>query len=83
MQAYAGKVRTDLDHEALKPAAWRIDSFLDGEDSGDEGLGGLIGQHLVFRKDQADAMARTENVDDYSVRPPSAWSTCVPSLPAP
>ncbi len=26
-QAYAGRVRKDIDHEALKPAAWRIDAL--------------------------------------------------------
>ena len=66
-QAYAGKVRTDLDHDALKPPAWRVDNYLDGEDSADEGLGALVGQRLVFSKATQDAMARTETVDDYSV----------------
>ena len=26
-EAYAGRVRKDIDHEALKPAAWRIDAL--------------------------------------------------------
>ena len=76
MQAYAGKVRSELDHEALKPAAWRIDNYLEGEDSADEGLGALIGQRLVFNKNATDELARAENIDDYSVSRCSCRPDC-------
>ena len=42
LQAYAGKVRSDLDHNALKPAAWRVDNYLEGEDEADVGIGALV-----------------------------------------
>jgi len=32
-QAYAGRVREDIDHRALQPAAWRVDDYLDLDDS--------------------------------------------------
>ncbi len=32
---YAGKVRSDLDHRAYMPAAWRVDEYLDGEGEGE------------------------------------------------
>ena len=71
VQAYAGKVRADLDHNALKPAVWRVDNYLDGEDEADLGISALVGQRLVFAKNPAvkDEMARTEQVDDYLVGP--------------
>ena len=68
LQAYAGKVRTDIDHNAYKPAAWRVDSYLDEPD--DEDLVGSLKSHrLVFSKDNGavDAMARQEKLDDYKV----------------
>lgn len=73
MQAYAGKVREDIDHEMLKPAAWRADNYLEGDDDADNAdIGSLIRGGLRFAKVPAanDHMARREDVDDYSVRPP-------------
>lgn len=68
MQAYAGKVRTDIDHNAYKPAAWRVDSYLDEPDEEDL-VGSLRSHRLVFSKDSGavDAMARNEKLDDYKV----------------
>ncbi|KAK9819770.1 hypothetical protein WJX72_002180 [[Myrmecia] bisecta] len=68
---YDGKVRTDIDHDLLKPAAWRVDSYLDEEE--DIGFEGLRSHTLKFAKDpnKKDAMARTENVDDYVVHDPT------------
>ncbi len=34
VQAYDGKVRKDLDHDQLMPAAWRLEKYLDA-DGGD------------------------------------------------
>lgn len=70
VQAYAGKVRDDIDHEMLKPAAWRADNYLDGDDDADDAdIGLLIQGGLRFSKVPAanDHMARREDVDDYSV----------------
>ena len=69
-QAYAGKVRNDIDHEVLKPAAWRADNYLEGDDDADTAdVASLVRGGLHFSKELAarDAMARTEHVDDYSV----------------
>lgn len=71
MQAYAGKVRTDIDHDAYKPAAWRVDSYLDASDDDQDIIASLRSHKLVFSKDTArnDNMARQEKLDDYSVSP--------------
>lgn len=68
LQAYAGKVRKDIDHNAYKPAAWRVDSYLDESDEEDI-VGSLRSHRLVFSKDAGavDAMARQEKLDDYKV----------------
>ena len=72
MQAYAGKVRTDIDHNAYKPAAWRVDSYLDESDEEEDLVGSLRSHRLVFSKDNGavDAMARQEKLDDYKVEAP-------------
>lgn len=69
VQAYAGKVRTDIDHNAYKPAAWRVDSYLDESDVEEDLVGSLRSHRLVFSKDSGaiDAMARQEKLDDYKV----------------
>ncbi|KAL3146243.1 hypothetical protein ABBQ32_002946 [Trebouxia sp. C0010 RCD-2024] len=74
-EAYAGKVRTDIDHNAYKPAAWRVDSYLDEPDEEDL-VGSLRSHRLVFSKDNGavDAMARQEKLDDYKVLDPLAQS---------
>ncbi|MCJ1428370.1 hypothetical protein MMC29_006279, partial [Sticta canariensis] len=69
-EAYAGKVRNDIDHNQLKPAAWRADNYLD--DESDDDLDAIMRSGpLVFPKMPAknDDMARREDVDDYAVRP--------------
>ena len=33
MQAFAGRVREDINHRALQPAAWRVDDYLDLDDT--------------------------------------------------
>ena len=68
-QAYAGKVRTDIDHNSYKPAAWRVDSYLDASDDEQDVIESLRSHKLVFSKDTArnDHMARQEKLDDYSV----------------
>ena len=65
-QGYSGKIRADVDHEALKPAAWRVDSYLDGDE--DVSLASLRGHRLAFRTAPKDAMARSDNVDDLMVQ---------------
>lgn len=74
MQAYAGKVRSDIDHNAYKPAAWRVDSYLDESDEDEDLVGSLRSHRLVFSKDTGavDAMARQEKLDDYKVQ-----ATCI------
>ena len=69
-QAYAGKVRTDINHDAYKPAAWRVDSYLDESDDDQDVMTSLRSHRIVFSKDKSlsDAMARTEKADDYAVR---------------
>lgn len=61
-------MRTDIDHDAYKPAAWRVDRYLDGSDDEDI-IGSLRSHRLVFSNDKGgvDAMARTEKLDDYKV----------------
>ena len=72
VQAYAGKVRTDIDHNVYKPAAWRVDSYLDESDEEEDLVGSLRSHRLVFSKDggAVDAMARQEKLDDYKVLAP-------------
>ena len=69
-QAYAGRVRGDIDHEALKPAAWRVDGYLDGVEEEDLSLDALRGHRLAFPKapDPRDRMARRDDGDDLVVR---------------
>ena len=71
MQAYAGRVRTDIDHDSYKPAAWRVDSYLDASDDEQDVMVSLRSHKLVFSKDTArnDHMARQEKLDDYAVSP--------------
>ncbi|KAK9814959.1 hypothetical protein WJX73_003220 [Symbiochloris irregularis] len=74
-EAYAGKVREDIDHEMLKPAAWRADNYLEGDDEADQAdIASLVQGGVRFAKIPAanDHMARTEHVDDYSVYDPKA-----------
>lgn len=68
-QAYAGRVRGDIDHEALKPAAWRVDGYLDGVEEEDLSLDALRGHRLAFPKapDPRDRMARRDDGDDLVV----------------
>jgi hypothetical protein len=70
MQAYAGRVRGDVDHEALKPAAWRVDGYLEGVEEEDLSMDALRGHHLAFAKapDARDKMARRDDGDDLLVR---------------
>lgn len=70
-EGYAGKVRNDINHDAYKPAAWRVDKYLDGSDDEDI-IGSLRDHKLVFSNDKGatDAMARTEKLDDYLVLDP-------------
>ncbi|DBA82190.1 hypothetical protein WJX77_010418 [Trebouxia sp. C0004] len=74
-EAYAGKVRNDINHDAYKPAAWRVDRYLDGSDDEDI-IGSLRDHKLVFSNDKGatDAMARTEKLDDYLVLDPRGQS---------
>lgn len=63
-------MREDIDHEMLKPAAWRADAYLEGDDDADTAdLGALVRGGIKFSKEPAanDHMARREAVDDYSV----------------
>eukprot|EP00873_Tetraselmis_striata_P045241 jgi/Tetstr1/465505/TSEL_010174.t1 len=66
---YSGKVRDDIDHRMLMPAAWRVDDYLSIDDE-DDNLLDLKSHKLVFSKQQKDEMSRTENVDDYVVLDP-------------
>lgn len=68
---YDGKVRKDIDHRAYMPAAWRVDAYLEDE-SDDDTLASLRQHRLAFAKEQLDAMARRESVDDYEVYDPLA-----------
>ena len=70
MQAYDGKVRKDLDHDKLMPAAWRLEKYLDADGDGDDDLSldALRAHTLVYNKARpGDDMARTDNVDDLVV----------------
>lgn len=69
-QAYDGKVRKDLDHEQLMPAAWRLEKYLDADGDGDDDLSldALRAHKLVYNKARpGDDMARADNVDDLVV----------------
>lgn len=70
MQAYDGKLRRDVDHERLMPAAWRLEKYLDVEDDGDDlSLDALRAHRLVYNKDRpGDDMARKDTGDDLVVR---------------
>ena len=70
MQVYNGQVAKGVDHEALMPAAWRLDRYLDADVDGDEdiSLASLRGHRLTYDKSQQrDDMARNDNVDDLKV----------------
>ena len=70
MQAYNGQVAKGVDHEALMPAAWRLDKYLDADVDDDEdiSLASLRGHRLTYDKSQQrDDMARNDNVDDLKV----------------
>ncbi len=59
-----------MDHEALMPAAWRLDKYLDADVDEDEdiSLASLRGHRLTYDKSQQhDDMARNDNVDDLKV----------------
>ena len=70
MQVYNGQVAKGVDHEALMPAAWRLDKYLDADVDEDEdiSLASLRGHRLTYDKSQQhDDMARNDNVDDLKV----------------
>ncbi|KAG2482855.1 hypothetical protein HYH03_018246 [Edaphochlamys debaryana] len=76
-KAYAGQVRSDIDHRAYMPAAWRVDDYLaeDGEggegDAGGMTLAELRGHRFEAAKERRDAMSRDmDNLDDYVVYDP-------------
>lgn len=53
----------------MKPAAWRIESYLEGEDEADTAnIASLVRGGIRFAKLPKDEMTRQEDVDDYSVR---------------
>ena len=66
-------MRGDIDHEALKPAAWRVDGYLEGVEEEDLSLDALRGHRLAFptAPDPRDRMARRDDGDDLVVR---SWS---------
>jgi hypothetical protein len=68
VQAYDGKVASNIDHKAYMPAAWRVDEYLDGED--DISLADLGSHRLVFSKapNPGDDMARDMDRDDLEVQ---------------
>ena len=71
-------MRDDIDHEQLKPAAWRAENYLEGDDEADYDVEALVrAGPLKFPKmpDRNDHMARQEDVDDYAVRHCVAVST--------
>ena len=68
-QAYAGRVRKDIDHRALKPAAWRVDDYLTLDEDEAADLDDLRGHTLTFTRNGNDAMARDMDKDDLVVRP--------------
>ena len=70
MQVYNGQVAKDVDHEALMPAAWRLDRYLDADVDEDEdiSLASLRGHRLTYDKSQQrDDMARNDDVDNLKV----------------
>lgn len=70
---YAGEVRTDIDHRAYMPAAWRVDDYLGGEDEADAGgLAALRGHKLSFAKREGgrNEMEWQADADDYVVFDP-------------
>lgn len=68
LQAYNGKVRSDLDHDQLMPAAWRLEKYLDADDDEDIKLDSLRGHKLVYNKERpGDDMARRDDTDDLVV----------------
>ena len=81
VQAYAGKVRNDIDHEQLKPAAWRVDDYLEGDDEADYDIAAITrAGPFLFSKvpEKNDDMARREQVDDYSVSMHLLFAAAVP-----
>ncbi|CAK0747412.1 hypothetical protein CVIRNUC_001763 [Coccomyxa viridis] len=74
-EAYSGQVAKDVDHEALMPAAWRLDRYLDADVEADEdiSMASLRGHRLKYDKSlMRDDMARNDNVDDLKVEDPLA-----------
>ncbi|CAL5219052.1 g812 [Coccomyxa viridis] len=74
-EVYNGQVAKGVDHEALMPAAWRLDKYLDADVDEDEdiSLASLRGHRLTYDKSQQrDDMARNDNVDDLTVEDPLA-----------
>ena len=69
MQAYAGRVRNDIDHKALKPAAWRVDDYLNVDEDEAADLDDLRGHTLVFAKTGVDSMERNMDLDNLVVSP--------------
>ena len=74
-------MRTDIDHNAYKPAAWRIDDYLtiaDGDADDD-----IRGHVLTFAKEakRLDGMQRSDDVDDLVVRSASGSPFCVAVRP--
>lgn len=67
-QAYAGRVRKDIDHKALKPAAWRVDDYLTLDEDEAADLDDLRGHTLTFTRNGTDAMDRDMDKDDLVVR---------------
>lgn len=67
---YSGQVRQDIDHKMDMPAAWRVDSYLQGEAEVDDGLDGLLGHKLEFVQTRNDGKSAPDEMDDYVVHDP-------------
>lgn len=78
MQAYAGRVRKDIDHKALKPAAWRVDDYLNVNEDEAADLDDLRGHTLVFAKTGVDTMDRNMDLDNLVV---SSLALAPPTAP--
>lgn len=82
LQAYAGKVRSGIDHKALKPAAWRVDDYLNVDEDEAADLDDLRGHTLVFAKTGLDTMDRNMDLDNLvaSLRPQTRFLSCINSI---
>jgi peptidyl-prolyl cis-trans isomerase SDCCAG10 len=74
-EGYAGHVDAKQDHRAYMPAAWRVDSYVEGTAAEDDGIGALRRHRLQFKGGggdgaQENGMLRKEDVDDYVVMDP-------------